>query len=503
MDSPVLASGAGDLVAGELFLPRPAQNRRGRIWYALASLALLLPCFWQPRVQAGDLSSHLYNAWLAGLIEHGRLPGLAIARQTTNVLFDLILSASLRWFGPEWAQRVSVSLAVLVFVWGAFAFVSAISRRPAWPWFPCLAMLAYGWVFHMGFFNFYLSFGFCFWALAALSRKSWLRLFAALALFTLAYLAHALPVAWSFGLIAYSAVGRTRLGRRRAVLLSIGLAALVIARLAITRLLLYRWSVTQLFSVIGADQIFVFDTKYALLAVALLFVWFVALNDLLRTRGGRRVARSIPFHWSALTATGILVIPGSVVLPDYHHALAYIAERMSLALAVCVCAVLGRIFLRPFSRYGLAAVTLVFFLFLFRDERRFNHFEDRIDRAVADLPAGQRVVAPILDPDLRANPLAHMIDRACLGRCYSYANYEPSTAEFRVRTLRPNPFATAEYGDSWKLQNGDYTFRDRDLPLYVLRVSPSGDITVRPATAGTASGPSPWPVLSAVPALGP
>ena len=30
-------------------------------------------------------------------------------------------------------------------------------------------MLAYGWVFHMGFFNFYLSMGLCFWAM----RLAW------------------------------------------------------------------------------------------------------------------------------------------------------------------------------------------------------------------------------------------------------------------------------------------------------------------------------------------
>jgi hypothetical protein len=55
------------------------------------SLLLLVPCFWQPRIQAGDLSSHLYNAWLAQLIERGQAPGLTLARQSNNVLFDLML----------------------------------------------------------------------------------------------------------------------------------------------------------------------------------------------------------------------------------------------------------------------------------------------------------------------------------------------------------------------------------------------------------------------------
>ncbi|HEY1239606.1 MAG TPA: hypothetical protein VGF16_03570 [Bryobacteraceae bacterium] len=449
----------------------------------------MFPCFWQSRIQAGDLSSHIYNAWLVELIERGQLPGLAVARQTTNVVFDWMLSALLHALGAEWAQRLSVSLAVLIFVWGAFAFVSAISRRPAWRWLPCLAMLAYGWVFHMGFLNFYLSLGFCFWALAALSRITWFRLVSALALFALGWVAHALPVGWSFGLIAYSAMARHLRGRGRAALLAVAMVALLIARVAITRLFLYRWSFTQLFSAIGADQVFVFDFKYALLLGALLFVWLAAFGDRLRTRGAHSLIRSVPFHWCALTSAGILILPGTILFPGYNHALAYIGDRMSLALAVCVCALLGRTRLRVVPQYGLALITLVFFLFLFRDERRLNQLEDRVDRAVAEMPAGQRVVAPILDPGLRANPLAHTIDRACLGRCYSYANYEPSTAQFRVRTLQPNPFVTADYGDSWKMQNGEYVFRDRDLPLYLLLVSPSGVVSVRPATAGVVSGP--------------
>jgi hypothetical protein len=37
--------------------------------YVLVSLLLLAPCHWQPRLQAGDLSSRIDNSWLARLIE--------------------------------------------------------------------------------------------------------------------------------------------------------------------------------------------------------------------------------------------------------------------------------------------------------------------------------------------------------------------------------------------------------------------------------------------------
>src|SRR5947209_18394818 len=100
----------------------------GRWIYALVSLVLLAPCYWQPRLQAGDLSSHIYNSWLAQLVESGRADGLTIVRQTTNVLFDLMLGGLFRVCGAEWSQRIGVSIAVLNFVWGAFGLVSTGGR---------------------------------------------------------------------------------------------------------------------------------------------------------------------------------------------------------------------------------------------------------------------------------------------------------------------------------------------------------------------------------------
>ena len=41
--------------------------------YLLVSALLLAPCYWQRRIQAGDLSSHIYNSWLAQLAESGRV----------------------------------------------------------------------------------------------------------------------------------------------------------------------------------------------------------------------------------------------------------------------------------------------------------------------------------------------------------------------------------------------------------------------------------------------
>ena len=68
---------------------------------AAVSLVVLIPCFWQSRIQAGDLSSHIYNAWLAQWIERGEAPGLELTHPWTNVLFDTILSTLLRAVGAD------------------------------------------------------------------------------------------------------------------------------------------------------------------------------------------------------------------------------------------------------------------------------------------------------------------------------------------------------------------------------------------------------------------
>ena len=57
----------------------------------LVSVIVLIPCFWQRHIQAGDLASHVYNAWLAQLVSQGNAPGVYTVWQAKNVLFDLML----------------------------------------------------------------------------------------------------------------------------------------------------------------------------------------------------------------------------------------------------------------------------------------------------------------------------------------------------------------------------------------------------------------------------
>jgi hypothetical protein len=143
----------------------------------------------------------------------------------------------------------------------------------------------------------------------------------------------------------------------------------------------------------------------------------------------------------------------------------------------------------------MALVALLFFGFLYRDEGALNAFEDRIATLVSQLPPGQRVVSAIDDPSLRISALTHMIDRACLGRCYSYANYEPSTAQFRIRVVADNPIVVSTYADSSQLQDGSYVVKERDVPLYQVTMDQAGHMGIRILVAGAQSGIAYWQVL--------
>ena len=469
-------------------------------WYIALSILLLLPVFWQPRVQAGDLSSHIYNAWLAQLIETGRTQGLVIVSQTTNILFDLMLGGLFRLVGAEAAQRISVSVAVLVFVWGAFQFVSVVGGKKAWHLLPSIAMLAYGWVFHMGFFNFYLSMGLCFWALAATWVWSRRGLMIAVPLLLLAYLAHGLPVVWTTGLLIYQGIANRMSAKARLKVTASWLLGMVVLQVVVGHTMFSRWSPQQIKMTTGADQVWVFDGKYYLVLIALLIVWGMLFLDLVRNTGARSVVSSVAFQFCIISAAAVFILPSTVLLPGFHHTLVYIAERMSLGVGICVCALLAGACPRVFERYAMVLVAVVFFGFLYRDERILNTLEDRMEDVIARLPSGQRVVSAVDDPYLHVFAVTHMIDRICVGRCFSYANYEASTAQFRIRAVEPNAYVTAQYADSWKMQNGSYVVQERDLPLLQLIVDDAGQLSVRNLKAGSKCGST---TLKALPDLFP
>jgi hypothetical protein len=76
------------------------------------------------------------------------------------------------------------------------------------------------------------------------------------------------------------------------------------------------------------------------------------------------------------------------------------------------------------------------------------------------------VIAAIDSPeDSRLIYIGHIVDRACMDKCFSYANYEPSSGQFLIRARPGSPIATDSIEDSMSMQGGIYRVREQDLPI--------------------------------------
>src|SRR5580704_15067950 len=71
--------------------PSAPARRQQFARYVVISIVVLIPCYWHRYIQAGDLGSHVYNAWLAQLVQQGKAPGVYVVWQWQNALFDLML----------------------------------------------------------------------------------------------------------------------------------------------------------------------------------------------------------------------------------------------------------------------------------------------------------------------------------------------------------------------------------------------------------------------------
>jgi hypothetical protein len=446
--------------------------RKYKLRILLLCIALLLPCVWHPRIEAGDLASHVYNVWLAQLIEKGQAPGLYLSNQWNNILFDVALSHAAKLVGFPMAQRFVVSLCVLIFFWGVFALVAAITVHPPWFLTPCIAMLAYGYSFNMGFMNYYLSLGLACFGLAILWRARGIDWFVGALVGMVALLAHPIGFLWLMGTLAYIKL-RERLPGWWKLALPLGAAGgflgiyWFMARHAAK--FLVDWDRGAFYFYNGADQLALYGKRYVWLAGAAFLVGLscVALDAYAR--------RSDPSSWKpfelpfevylvAFCATSLL--PENLRLSLYSGWIGLLGSRLTTISAIFGLCFLG--FLRPrrWHALGFTACAMVFFGFLYQDTKWLNRLEANAEQMVRDLQPGTRVIATIWAPlRSRVSFIGHVVDRACIGHCFSYANYEPASGEFRVRVRKGSPVVTSSTDDAEDMESGEYEVGDDDLPL--------------------------------------
>jgi hypothetical protein len=105
---------------------------------------------------------------------------------------------------------------------------------------------------------------------------------------------------------------------------------------------------------------------------------------------------------------------------------------------------------------------------------------------VRTLPRDQRVMGTILPPADSRVTIQHILDRACIGYCFSYGNYEPGCKMFRVRANPGNPCVLSDYSLAVEMEDGYYTVQPADLPVYqVYQCGANGtNLCIHPLEAG-------------------
>jgi hypothetical protein len=115
---------------------------------------------------------------------------------------------------------------------------------------------------------------------------------------------------------------------------------------------------------------------------------------------------------------------------------------------------------------------------LYRDTGTLNKMEDQVEEMVKTLPYGRRVTETINAPrDSRILFINHIVDRACIGRCFSYSNYEPASGQFRIRARSGSPLVTDSVDFSQAMEDGKYVVRPQDLPMTQIDQCGGNDFT--------------------------
>jgi hypothetical protein len=449
------------------------------------SAAVIIPCFWHRHIEAGDLPSHTFNAWLATLIQQGRAPGLYLAPQWYNILFDLLLLHSAKLFGFAAGSTMVVAICVLILFWGVFSFVAVVSARPPWLLTPCIAMLAYGYTFNMGFFNYYLSIGLACFGLAILGKQpdrfDWL---AAILLFALATLAHPIGPLWLAGMLAYMAIRKKIHGPWRLVLPASIIAIFIAFHWYLENWSDYEfsWPEKPFYVFNGLDQFVLYSTRYHFVGYALLaiFIFWLA-NEYFQRRGAFTFPNSFPLaaelYLVAFCVTSLL--PQNLRGGPNSVWIGLLVSRLTIISVIFALCILGSLRHSNPAAIATLACSLFFFVLLYRDTGTLNCLETQAESVTATLPFGTLVIPTVSSPpDSRIEFIHHIVDRACIGHCFTYSNYEPSSAQFHVRVNSGSPLIASSLADAQEMEAGNYIVRASDPPLIDIYQCDPADFTI-------------------------
>jgi hypothetical protein len=201
---------------------------------------------------------------------------------------------------------------------------------------------------------------------------------------------------------------------------------------------------------------------------------------------------ALPFELYVVAFCATALLPENLRPFPQGGWIGLLGSRLTTISAIFGLSVLGCLKPRKWHLAGFSVCAAVFFAYLYQDTGWVNRLEANAEKLVADLSPGTRVIVTVRAPaDSRIAFIGHAVERACVGHCFSYANYEPASGEFRIRVQKGSPVVTSSTDDAEDMAAGEYEVDDTDLPIKQIYQCDAGDLAklcIRDLEAGGTSG---------------
>jgi len=241
----------------------------------------------------------------------------------------------------------------------------------------------------------------------------------------------------------------------------------------------------------GADQLALYGKRYVVLAVAAFCLGVACVSvDLFAAQGERGSWKrfSLPLEWYAVAFCATALVPENLRPSPDAGWIGLLGSRLTTVSAIFGLCFLGLLKARKWQLAGFGACAAVFFVFLYQDTGWSNRLEANGEEMVGHLSPGTRVIVTLDAPKgSRIQFVHHAVERACIGHCFSYANYEPSSREFRVRVREGSPVVTSSTDTAEDMAAGEYDVDETDPPLKQIYQCDASDLTklcIRDLAAG-------------------
>jgi hypothetical protein len=358
-------------------------------------------------------------------------------------------------------------------------------------------MLAYGYAFNMGFLNYYLSLGLASFSIALLWRGRGLERFLGVLILPFILLAHPIGFLWLAGMALYLLLWTKLPNLWKLCAPASALATLFAIYWYLTHQTRFPvdWVHDPFYLMNGADQLTLYGQRYAVLGWAALgFGVLCVIVDMIARPRETSFWQSLrlPAELYFIAIVAVALLPENLRPSISGGWIGLLASRLTAITAILGLCLIGCLKPRKWHLAGFGACAIFYFTFLYTDTLDLNRMESSAEQIVSQLPFGTRVIATIwAPPDSRVSFIGHIVDRACIGHCFSYANYEPSSGQFRVRARPGSPVVTASDDDTEDMQAGEYEVQDEDLPVMEIFQCDERDLTklcIRDLVSGEKNG---------------